>query len=188
VARGIGRPLPGVRERLRGAARERPHAGDPLAVAERSAAICAHELGGTLVSVILHGSLTLGDYVRGRSDVDLLAIVERPLRDEERERLARVVAEQPVTRAPLDLRVVTAAAAARPTEAPPMELYLRHEPPSAPAVERRSPGEPDLVVELSVCREHGRSLCGPAPSELIGEVPHEGVLSYGDSLLALTDG
>ena len=31
--------------------------------------------------MILHGSLTLGDYVPGRSDVDLLVVVDAPLTD-----------------------------------------------------------------------------------------------------------
>ena len=44
--------------------------------------------------------------------VDLLAIVERPLRDEELELLARApVGEQPVASGAFDLRVITAAAA-----------------------------------------------------------------------------
>jgi hypothetical protein len=70
----------------------------------------------------------MGGYVPGRSDVDLFAVVERPLRDEEVERMsdARDVP------APLDLRVATADTAARPTEAPPMELYARLAPPSHP--------------------------------------------------------
>jgi hypothetical protein len=38
-------------------------------------------------------------------------------------------------------------------------------------VERRHPGERDLVVELSMCRAHGRSLVGAVPAGLIGEVP-----------------
>jgi hypothetical protein len=44
--------------------------------------------------------------------VDLLAIVERPLQDEEFETLARAaVGEQPVASGAFDLRVITAAAA-----------------------------------------------------------------------------
>jgi hypothetical protein len=44
--------------------------------------------------------------------VDLLAIVERQLRDEDLERLARAaVGEQPVASGAFDIRVITAAAA-----------------------------------------------------------------------------
>jgi hypothetical protein len=38
----------------------------------------AAALGETAAGVILHGSLTLGDYLPGRSDVDLLAVVDGP--------------------------------------------------------------------------------------------------------------
>jgi hypothetical protein len=50
--------------------------------------------------------------------------------------------------------------------------------------ERRHPGERDLAVELSVCHAHGRSLLGPAPAELLGQVPDRWVLAAGDAQLA----
>jgi hypothetical protein len=69
----------------------------------------------------LHGSLVLGDYAPPASDIDLLAIVERPRRNAEAESLIRgpTAREAP---ARVDLRVVTRAAAAAPRLAPPMEL------------------------------------------------------------------
>ena len=36
------------------------------------------------------------------------------------------------------------------------------------------PGEPDLVVEFSICRAHGRALLGAEPHAVIGEVPMNG--------------
>ena len=42
----------------------------------------------------------------------------------------------------------------------------------------------DLVVELSVCRAHGRSLTGKEAPELIGEVPDEWLMDVGDEVLA----
>jgi predicted nucleotidyltransferase len=35
-------------------------------------------VGDTVAAVILHGSLTLGDFLPGRSDVDLLAVSTAP--------------------------------------------------------------------------------------------------------------
>ncbi|MEU6057444.1 nucleotidyltransferase domain-containing protein [Streptomyces sp. NPDC047097] len=48
------------------------------------------ELRGSvpLVAVWAHGSLALGDFQPGRSDLDLIAVVERPVDAQERERLA----------------------------------------------------------------------------------------------------
>ena len=128
----------------------------------------------------------LGDYVHGRSDVDVLVIVEDPLDDEQHARLVGAVGRER-RRAParVDLRVVLRAVAAAPTPAPPMELHVALDPTvdSGVHVERRSPGERDLVVELSVCRAHGRSLAGPAPSELIAPVPDDWVRAVGAAVL-----
>lgn len=165
---------------------------DAFAFARRCAAICRDELGEVASSVSLHGSLVFGDYRPGRSDIDLLLIVERRLDDKEFERLARAAqAEHARAPARVDLRAVTRAVAASPTEEPPMELSVTVDPHSGGAIERRHPGERDLAVELSVCREHGLSLAGAVPRSLIAEVPRAWVLKYGAALLegwqSLTD-
>lgn len=163
----------------------RSQARDAFAVAERIAAICSRVLGETIASLILHGSLALGDFTPRYSDIDLLGVVDRPLPDSEIDSLTRAVAaEQPDAPAPVDLRVVTRAAAAAPAQAPPMELYLRLDGSAPPQVESRHPGEPDLVLEFSICRAHGRALLGAEPHAVIGEVPDEWVLLVGDAQLA----
>jgi Domain of unknown function (DUF4111)/Nucleotidyltransferase domain len=146
---------------------------------------CAAALGPAVAGVVLHGSLTLDDYVPGRSDVDLLVVVDEPLTDAQVAALTEAVDRQR-PRAPgrVDLRVVTRRVVAAPTPAPPMELYVEIAPGSDLLVERRHPGERDLVVEFSMCRAHGRSLLGAAPAELIGEVPDRWVLAVGDAQLA----
>jgi predicted nucleotidyltransferase len=149
------------------------------------AGACAVALGPAVTGVILHGSVTLDDYVPGRSDVDLLVVVDDPLTDAQVAALTEAM-EGWRPRAPgrVDLRVVTRRVAASPTLAPPMELYIEITPGSGLLVERRHPGERDLVVELSMCRAHGQSLLGAAPAELIGEVPDRWVLAVGDAQLA----
>jgi hypothetical protein len=49
-----------------------------LRFAQTLAGACAGALGETVAGVILHGSLTLDDYVPGRSDVDLLVVIDDP--------------------------------------------------------------------------------------------------------------
>jgi hypothetical protein len=155
--------------------------------AEALARAGAAAVGETVAGVILHGSSTLGDFVPGRSDVDLLMVVGEPLGDRELAALVDAVAgyraEAPGR---VDLRVVTAEVAAAPTPAPPMEAYLELTPGAGSGleVERHHPGERDLVVELSICRTHGRSLVGAAPAELLGEVPAGWVVAVGDAQLA----
>jgi Domain of unknown function (DUF4111)/Nucleotidyltransferase domain len=157
-----------------------------LRFAQTLAGACAGALGKTVAGVILHGSLTLDDYVPGRSDLDLLVVIDDPLGDA---RLAALVEAMASRRAaapgPVDLRLVTRQVAASPTPAPPLEAYLRLTPSSGVRLEeRRNPAERDLAVELSVCRAHGRSLLGAAPAELLGEIPDRWVVAAGDAQLA----
>jgi predicted nucleotidyltransferase len=49
-----------------------------LPFAKELAYSCAGALGKIVAGVILHGSLTLGDYAPGRSDVDLLVVIDDP--------------------------------------------------------------------------------------------------------------
>ena len=163
------------------------HTDDALRFAERIQHACSNVLADSLAGVILHGSLTLGDYVPGQSDIDVLAIVDAPLTDERLAALRDAVAAEGLDApAPADVRVVTREVAADPTPTPPMELYIRLAKPGTDTVEveARHPGERDLVVELSVCRIHGLSLAGAAPVDVIGDVPDGWVVRVGDGQLA----
>jgi Domain of unknown function (DUF4111)/Nucleotidyltransferase domain len=158
-----------------------------LRFAEALARSCAGALGKTVAGVYLHGSLVLDDYLPGRSDVDLLVVVDDPLSDAQLAALTEAAVATHRSRAPgrVDLRLVTRQVAASPTPAPPLEAYLRLTPGSGVRLEeRRHPGERDLAVELSVCRAHGHSLLGAAPTELLGEVPDRWVVAAGDAQLA----
>jgi len=163
-----------------------PSAEQALRFAQALARACARALGEAVAGVILHGSLTLDDYLPSRSDLDLLVVLDDPLTDAQLDALAEAVAgHRSHAPGPVDLRVVTRQVAASPTPAPPLEAYLRLTPTSGVRVEeRRHPGERDLAVELSVCRAHGRSLLGAAPAELLGQVPARWVLAAGDAQLA----
>jgi hypothetical protein len=150
------------------------------AFAEHLSGCGAAALGNKLVAAILHGSLTLGDFTPGRSDIDVLIIVERPLGDDEISALTEVVQhlrdEAPVR---VDLRVVTRAVAASPTPAPAMELYVALSPVKQATIETRVAGEPDLAVEFSMVRAHGRSILGATPNRVIGAVPDEWIDEIG---------
>jgi hypothetical protein len=155
--------------------------------AERLASACSRALGPILDGIVLHGSLALGDYAPGRSDVDLLAVVARPLSDEEFACLMdAIAAEATAPPAPADVRVVTRNVAASPTRAPEMEVAIEITPGKDTPfkVERGHPGERDLVIEFSLCRAIGRSLAGSAPASLIGDVPPAWVVDVGDAQLA----
>ena len=119
--------------------------------------------------MILHGSLALGDFLPGKSDVDLLVLSDSPtagLEDAVRH------AWEP-SRINLDVRVVSYAVAAAPTSAPHMTLYLSLTEEHGLHVER-DVEEADLVIELSVCRQLGHTdLIGPVPDDWVDEVGRE---------------
>ena len=147
---------------------------------------CALALDHVVAGVILHGSLTLGDYIPGRSDVDVLIVIDDPLTDGQLRALIQAAeSERPQAPCGVDLRVATREAAAAATRAPPMEAYIEIVPGrESMHVDTRQVGERDLVIEFSICRAHGRALYGAAPADLIGPVPKERVLDVGDVQLA----
>jgi predicted nucleotidyltransferase len=156
-------------------------AAEALDLARRVEQACSHVLGDVLAAVILHGSLVLGDFVPGRSDVDLLVVAEESLTDDQR---AALVAAMPDSAARVDLRVVTRTVASSPTPVPPLDTYVTLKAGRAPLLEAQNPGERDLVVEFATCREHGRSLRGAEPSAVLGAVPDDWVLDVGEAQLA----
>jgi predicted nucleotidyltransferase len=155
-----------------------------LAFAARLASGCSDTLGDAVVSVILHGSLTLDDYTPGRSDIDLLVVVGEPLSGDQVAALCdavdRVRRHSPSR---VDLRVVTRASAASPARVPVMEAAFTLRPGKAPEVESRI-AQPDLLVEFSLARAHGRSIVGGAPEAVIGCVAEPWLLEVGDRQLA----
>jgi predicted nucleotidyltransferase len=116
-------------------------------------------------TVIVTGSLALGNYQPGKSDVDLLVLSDAPI-DGLVEAVEQAWRQEP---GEFDLRVVRYAVAARPRRRPHLALGIsdygdRFE------VERDIE-EADLVVEFSVCRQLGRSdVIGPVPAEWVDEV------------------
>src|SRR5215217_8077712 len=65
-----------------------------LRFAQTLAGACAGALGKTVAGVILHGSLTLDDYIPGRSDLDLLVVIDDPLGDARLAALAEAMASR----------------------------------------------------------------------------------------------
>jgi streptomycin 3"-adenylyltransferase len=138
-----------------------------------------------VAGVILHGSLTSTSFVPDQSDIDLLVIVHDPLNDDQITRLREAVeAVRTDAPAPVDLRVVSRSTALSPSKAPFMDVYLRIRPDHSQLLVETRHAEPDLVVELSISRASGQSLLGPAPDELIAEVPRRLVLEADEDQLA----
>jgi predicted nucleotidyltransferase len=146
---------------------------------------CATILGNRLVAAVLHGSLATGSYVPGRSDVDLLIVVEDAPADDELLALRDLVIRSAprVESASLDLHVLTRASAASLTEAPAVELYVGVHGDLSPEVLLRV-GDPTAIPELATARASGRSLVGPEPRSLLSPIPDEWVITRGEAYVA----
>jgi hypothetical protein len=123
-----------------------------------------------LVGVYLHGSLALGCFNPALSDLDLLVVTARALTPEQRQALGPVLSGS----GPIEISFV-AAPSLRPWRHPaPYELHFSSK---AGLV---GPGEDeDLAAHFTVAREAGVALIGPAPADVLPEVPWE---DYEDSL------
>jgi predicted nucleotidyltransferase len=140
-----------------------------VAAAELLAGQIADVVGEQLCSVVLHGSLASGGFRPGRSDLDLLVVLDE-LTDVEADALVTGVRAADVGEAAgIDLHVVTADVARSPTSDPAYELYLGSS--SGELEIGRRTRDPDLLAELSIARTNGRALRGAAPAEVIAPVP-----------------
>jgi hypothetical protein len=129
---------------------------------------------------------TTDDFVARHSDLDVIVIAEHPIGDSATQDLLECVgAVGREARTNVDLRVVTRPAAAAPEGSPELELAIAVRVGRNPEawIETRRAQERDLLVEYSVCRQHGVALVGPDPAELIGEVPTEWLLEVGATQL-----
>ena len=138
--------------------------------------------GAHIIAAYIHGSLANGAYVLGKSDVDVLVVLDDPLTDVQRRSLIRALdAIAPATGRRFDLTVVTAESASRPRHRPKVELYygIHGDDPEIVTADHL----PSLVVEFSAMRETADVLVGPPPAVLIEEQRSEWIDERGLELL-----
>jgi hypothetical protein len=140
----------------------------PLAVTEIVEALLAglrDALGGNLVGVYLRGSLALGDFIPATSDIDVLAVTERPIDAVEFTALGVLHAQLAVLPNPyahrLEMAYLDRGALRRFTPG------LRHPTLGQGEMLTWSEHRDNWVLERWTVREHGVVLCGPAPQPLI---------------------
>jgi predicted nucleotidyltransferase len=128
-------------------------------------------LGADLIGVYLHGSLAMGSFDPGRSDIDILAVCAEPLHHERRTVLGEALAAIPTppSGGDLEFSLVTEAAVRARSTAPSFEVHVNtHEEPFVVDGSDR-PGDQDLVIHFAMVRARGRALIGPEPAELFLE-------------------
>jgi hypothetical protein len=137
---------------------------------DRVVSTLGDHLGADLIGVYLHGSLAMGAFQPGRSDVDLLAVCAGPLSRERRRNLghALVAIPGPSFGGDLEFSLVTESAVRARSLAPAFEIHVTHEEPFVIEGSDR-PGDEDLVVHFAIARARGRALVGPHPHEMFPE-------------------
>jgi hypothetical protein len=128
-------------------------------------------LGENFVALYLYGSLALGGFKPGRSDIDFLAVTPREVDPDELARLQalhhRIYTGSSPWARELEGSYISAAA------------LRRYDPACAfhPHIDRGGPElriekhDTDWVVQRWVTREHGVCLFGPPPAALIDPIP-----------------
>jgi predicted nucleotidyltransferase len=131
-----------------------------------------------LLGAYLYGSAIAGG-LRPRSDVDVLAVVRRPLSEGERRAIVDRLFDISGSRArrgparPVELTVVVAAEV-RPWHYPPQRELQYGEWLRDDLETGAIPGptaDPDIATLLTMVLAHGLSLHGPSPADLIDPVP-----------------
>jgi predicted nucleotidyltransferase len=143
---------------------------DVEAYLERVVSTLGDHLGSELVGVYLHGSLAMGGFTPGRSDVDVLGVCAGPISPERGRALGEALAALPGPAAGtgLEFSLITESAAGTPSTAPPFEVHVSHEEPFV-TDGHDHPGDEDLPLHFAVVRGRGRTLFGPDPSEVFVE-------------------
>lgn len=148
--------------------------------ADRVRATVEEVLGPRAVGVYLGGSLALGDYAAGRSDIDIAVIAEGSLTQAEKEVLVtelELVSPDCPTRG-LELVIYTRAEAANPSWPPNFELNLN----AGPQMPLHFSFDPDsepshwFVIDLAILRERAVPLIGAPAAESFGPVARPHVL------------
>ena len=138
-------------------------------------------LGDDLGAIYLHGSAVLGGFRWERSDLDLLALSRTALSDQQFGRVVGALAPLHYPANGLEFTLMTAGEASQPElPAPRFQLHLTTG--GWRAVRnvvdgRLREGDPDLILHLAVCREHGDAIIGPPARSSLAALPEEAIES-----------
>jgi hypothetical protein len=141
-------------------------------------------LPGPLVGSYFVGSVALGGYLHGRSDIDMVAVLGGDVAQDEKMRVAVGLAHRSLPCPTRGLELVlysrAAVAAARPDAA--FALNFTTGPGMGEHVGVDPTAEPRFwfLIDRAVARAHGRVITGPAPASLFAPLPRSWLL---DALL-----
>ena len=137
-------------------------------------------LGDDLLGVYAGGSLALGAYEPGRSDLDVSAVVAAPLAPETKRALVAALRHEalPCPARGLELVVYPLATVQAATSEPGFDLNLN----TGERMDFRAdeaPGDIEgfwFAIDRAILRDHGIAVHGPPVAELFAPIPREAVL------------
>jgi hypothetical protein len=128
-----------------------------------------------LVGAYYVGSIALGGYVRGESDLDIVAVTRQHVDDETRaalsERLVETTADCPARG--LEFTLYRAEVASSPATDADFEVNVNGGPRMARDVHLSSDGESRFwyVLDRAVAHRHGIAISGPPAAEVFSDIP-----------------
>ncbi|USA39937.1 aminoglycoside adenylyltransferase domain-containing protein [Pelagerythrobacter marinus] len=172
--------------------------GEPAIPLEATEALATlqRRMGPALTAVYLHGS-AVGEGLREHSDVDLLAIVDRPPSPAARVALAEELMaisghypDDPRGRRPLEVAIVQRRDLERPPY--PAQCVFLYGEWLRPAIERgevpQAGPDPEITLLLAQARHEALPLLGPDIANLVPDVPSDDIRrAIGDLLPTLLD-
>jgi hypothetical protein len=137
-------------------------------------------LGEDLHGAYLSGSVALGDYVPGKSDIDIFAVCQRPLAVETKRTVAEIISGEAAncpTRG-MEFVLYSRGAVAEPSRRPRFEINLNAGPEMPYHLSFDPASEPShwFVLDISVVREHGLRLVGPPARKVFASIPRPWLL------------
>jgi len=140
----------------------------------------ADVLGSELVGIYTSGSLALGDYHHGRSDIDLIAVAFGSIALDRRAELARRLDHQVLVcpAAGLELVLYPLATVATPTLEAGYLLNLNTGRSLKPEASFKPADTPAFwfAIDRDVTRQSGAALIGPSPAEVFATIPFDELL------------
>lgn len=146
-------------------------------------------LGKNLVGMYVHGSIAFGCFSWEKSDVDFIAVAEKPLPHEHQLAIIRALLARTPGAPPkgIEMSVVLKEHCLNFVYPTPFELHFSNAHIDAYTGDidahcraLHAQADPDLAAHFAVIREAGHVLCGPAISEVFAPIPRNALL---DSVL-----
>jgi hypothetical protein len=137
-------------------------------------------MGENLHGAYLSGSVALGGYVPGQSDIDLFAVCQSSLEVEKKQTVAEIISHEAAscpTRG-MEFVLYSRGAVAEPSPMPRFEINLNAGPEISHHVSFDPASEPShwFVLDISIVREYGLQLIGPPAREVFAPIPRPWLL------------